>query len=187
MRTSHLITVCVGFWLGQLAYASATCNVAVSKPWAKTSVHIEAFSNGPDCARAVVALVVRDAKGMALYHFMAKAEDVGIFTSLAPAPVTNVPKMRAALNDWLLAAGNSKQDRLGSFPKWKVGADGPATMPPAEFPFTVNSGVSREDYSKWQKDNLPVFCFVQGIESQNCLILTRDGVVKEVGIQSFPG
>ena len=187
MSKNIFIIVALGFWLGVSGYASAGCNVMVSKPWSKTSIRIDAFSNGPDCAKAVVALVMRDATGKALYHFMARAEDVGIFTSLAPTPVTDMPKMRLALNDWLVAAGGSKQDHLSSFPVWKQGADGPATTPPAEFPFTVNSAVSREDYVKWQKENLPVFCFVQGIESENCVVLTKEGVVNEVGIQSFPG
>ena len=33
---------------------------------------------------------------------------------------------------------------------------------------------------------VPMFCYVQGLESMACVALTSDGITK-VGVQSFPG
>ena len=174
--------------LPQLAVAS--CDVSVSRKWAverKTNYTINASSLGSNCAQAAVVLIVRDGKGEVKYSFVGAAKDIGSFTNLAESPVTDVKKMRVALAQWLDAGLSSKMNKLSNFPDWKVGADGPAEDPPSEFPFTVSSDLDRNSYIDWRKQNVPVFCFVQGMESARCIVLTKQDVVSEVGIQSFPG
>jgi hypothetical protein len=176
--------------IAQTHVALADCHASVSRKWnisSKTRLTIDAAALGSDCKRTVVVIVVRDSKDQVKYTLSMAAEDNAIFSSLVDAPVTNTMNMRAALGEWIDAGLSSKKNRLSQYLEWKAGAEGPAENPPAEFPFTVNSDVSRETYEKWRKQNLPVFCFVQGMESIRCLVLTTEGTISEVGIQSFPG
>ena len=182
------LTVAALSSLSQLAVAG--CDVSVSRKWAverKASYTISASSLGPNCVQAAVVLIVRDGKGEVKYSFAGAAKDIGTFGNLAEAPVTDVKKMRVALAQWLDAGLSSNMNKLSNFPDWKTGADGPASDPPSEFPFTVSSDVDRNSYIDWRKQNLPVFCFVQGMESARCIVLTKQDVASEVGIQSFPG
>ena len=187
MRASVFLIVTFGIWLGQLGFASAACNITVSQTWKNTGLTIDATSVGPDCARAVTLLAVRDEKGHVKYSFSSAAEFIGTFGNLADGPVTDSKKMRKALNEWLDSGLSSTVNHLSQYPEWKQGAEGPAENPPAEFPFTASSDLDQNTYEEWRKADLPVFCFVQGIESERCLVLTKDGTVSEVGIQSFPG
>lgn len=170
--------------------AEASCDVTVARAWKvgrKLPYSVEASSVGPDCKRAVALMVVRDGKGEVKYSFSSAAKDIGIFGNLAEAPVADKKIMRVALGEWLDVGLSSNQKRLSNYLEWKAGTDGPAENPPAEFPFTVSSDVSRETYEEWRKQNVPVFCFVQGMESMRCIVLTKDGSISEVGIQRFPG
>jgi hypothetical protein len=173
---------------GQMAFAD--CNATVSKKWnvgRSLPYSVEASSLGPDCKRAVALFVVRDSNGEVKYSLSMTSKDNAVFGSLADAPVADIKKMRVALGDWLDGGLTSKKNRLSKFLEWKAGTDGPTENPPAEFPFTVSSDLSRETYETWRKQNLPVFCFVQGMESMRCVVLTKEGSISEIGIQSFPG
>lgn len=187
MRKNHLIIIAVGILLGQSSHAWAACTMTVSKAWKNAGLTIDASTVGQDCARAAALLLVRDGKGHIKYSFSSAAEYIGTFGNLADAPVTDNKKMLKALNEWVEAGLSSKINRLSHYTEWKAGADGPIENPPSEFPFTVNSDVDRNTYEDWRKQNLPVFCFVQGIESERCIVVTKQGEVSEVGIQSFPG
>ena len=170
--------------------ADARCDITASRAWAvgrKLPYSMEASSVGSECKRSVVLIVVRDGKGEVKYSFSGPARDNAIFSGLADTPVANTKNMRVALGEWLDAGLSSKKNKLSQYLEWKAGTEGPAETPPAEFPFTVNSEVSRETYEEWRKQSLPVFCFVQGIESMRCLVLTKDGTIGDVGVQSFPG
>ena len=90
--------------------------------------------------------------------------------------------MTASLKQWI-----TRDDRLqqtGALPEWKNGADGPEA---GEFPFYTNEGVKRDAYTQTRKANLPMFCYVAGMESEACLVLTKDGTIIKIGSQSFPG
>jgi hypothetical protein len=174
----------------QAHMAAADCNTSVSRKWnvnSKQAYLIEASSIGPDCKRAVTVMVVRDGNGEVKYSLSMASKDNAVFGGLADKPVADLKAMRVALGEWLDAGLSSKKNRLSKFLEWKAGTDGPAETPPAEFPFTVSSEISRETYEAWRKQNVPVFCFVQGMESMRCLVLTKEGTINEVGIQSFPG
>ena len=190
MKIYHIASLILVSVMAQAQMAFADCNATVSKKWnvgRSLPYSIVASSVGPDCKRAVALMVVRDGKGEVKYSFSSAAKDIGIFGNLAEAPVANKKIMRVALGEWLDAGLSSNQKRLSKYLEWKAGTDGPAENPPAEFPFTVSSDVSRETYEEWRKQNVPVFCFVQGMESMRCIVLTKDGSISEVGIQRFPG
>ncbi|MDE2445946.1 MAG: hypothetical protein KGO94_07190 [Alphaproteobacteria bacterium] len=133
-------------------------------------------------------MVFRNAEGAVVYDYISAAVYVGTFTTLSRSPVKTQGEMHNALVDWIATANSSiKLDTMKDFPEWKSGAESPDTTKPSEFPFTVDSEITREDYLKWQQQNRPVFCFVQGLESAKCLVLTREKTLVEIGIQSFPG
>jgi hypothetical protein len=156
------------------ALAASNCNAQVRQQWNASSKHkftLEAISNGPDCNRAVVLLVARDAKGEVQWTLIRRASYVAMFS---PEATKNGKDMPGALKRWLATGSQSNLKTMDKLPDWKKGADGPAENPPAEFPFTVS-------------DELPLLCFVQGMESELCITSTDQGLVTEVGIQSFPG
>jgi hypothetical protein len=176
--------------MAQTQVVFGDCNTTISRKWnvGRTSPYsVDASSFGPDCKRAVALLVVRNFAGEVKYSFSAAAKDIGTFGNLAEASIIDSKKMRKALIEWIDTGLSSKMNHLSKYPRWKDGAAGPTENPPAEFPFTVISDLTRETYENWRRQNLPVFCFVQGIESERCVVLTKDDSVTEVGIQSFPG
>ena len=190
MRNQFLSLLILSANIAVAPHVWADCNASVSKKWnvgRSLPYSVEASSVGPDCKRAVALLVVRDSKGEVKYSLSMASQDNAVFGNLADAPVADIKNMRVALGDWLDTGLSSKKNRLSKFLEWKAGTDGPTESPPAEFPFTVSSDVSQETYEGWRKQNVPVFCFVQGMESMRCVVLTKDGSVTEVGMQSFPG
>jgi hypothetical protein len=68
-------------------------------------------------------------------------------------------------------------------PDWKDKEDLPYE---GQFPFIVEAGIGRP-YLAIRKANRPTFCFVQGIESIGYLVLSADGALTKVGVQTFPG
>lgn len=70
-----------------------------------------------------------------------------------------------------------------ALPEWPANADSPQN---GEFPFYPAEGVTRDLYNQVRDANVPLYCYVQGMESSNCLAL-RDGALESVGVQSFPG
>lgn len=190
MKIPSIAFLCATFIVASTLTARADCNVNFSHNWQlgpKRIYKVDASSVGPDCKHAVALLVVRDSKGEVQYTYSGATRDNGIFGSLAEKPVTDVNQMRVALGEWLKAGLSSKKNSMAKFIPWRKGAAGPAEDPPSEFPFTLESDVSRDTYEEWRKADLPVFCFVQGMESMRCLVASKDGAVIELGIQSFPG
>jgi hypothetical protein len=94
-----------------------------------------------------------------------------------------VPKMRAALRDWLEQTHPFKS--TGDLPEWKQGADAPAML--GEFPFYPEENMNQSGYAKIRAEKQKIFCYVQGMESMACVAISKDGVATKVGVQSFPG
>jgi hypothetical protein len=187
-KTSCLLLAISALALTSLpSFASGRCDARVSQVWNADATHkftLEAVSSGPNCAKAVVVLVVRDIKGEVQWTMVRLAKYVATFGS---EQTRNGKDMPAALTDWLDIGLQSKQKTMAELPDWKKAADGPADDPPSEFPFTVSDELNRETYLAWRKAKLPFLCFVQGMESLICITVTDQGNVAEVGIQSFPG
>ena len=155
------------------------CEVTASKPWtpvAGTEMTVEAGTLGADCEHAVATIVIRDHSGVAY----AQAYPTTQVMNLAQARDSR--EMRTALGEWIESA-NHMMDTTSALPDWPEGAEAPQN---GEFPFYVAEGFTRETYMALRARNVPVFCYVQGMESQKCLAL-EDGALSEIGVQSFPG
>ena len=158
------------------APAKADCGGYAHMTWTK-GVSADAMSQGATCADAIVTVVLRDATGKPLWVETFIGAQVMIF-----AGVADLKAMNAALKDWI-DQSHSQLGRSDKLPDWPQGADAPKA---GEFPFYPDGGVDREAYMKLRTAHVPMFCYVQGMESMACVALTSDGVTK-VGVQTFPG
>jgi len=161
--------------------ADAGCAMSVSTPWrplSGTEFTIEAGTMGADCAKAVATIVVRNVQGEVLWAEAHQTEHVMLL-----APARDPAAMRMALSEWIAPETNTTMQTTGALPEWPANADSPQN---GEFPFYVNEGETRENYNAIRDANTPMYCYVQGMESLNCLAL-RDGALQSVGAQAFPG
>lgn len=156
------------------------CQAVATEAWRPLSgaeFSIEATSAGPDCERAVATLTIRDAQGRALYTQAYPAEHV-----MGLSEARDVGAMQQALSAWI-SSSNHTIATTAALPDWPAGADGPVS---GEFPFHVAEGMTRADYLALRQRDTPVYCYVQGMESQACLALDN-GALAPVGLQTFPG
>jgi hypothetical protein len=163
------------------AAAANGCDAAVTQPWrplSGTEFSVDTVSFGPDCARAVGTLTVRDVQGNVLWT---EASPTMHIMSLAGAH--DIAAMQAALTEWGNAANNTTMQTAAALPDWPQGSDGPVS---GEFPFYVEAGYDRDSYLQLRESNVPLFCYVQGMESMGCLAL-QNGSLNKIGVQSFPG
>lgn len=161
--------------------ADAGCAISVSTQWrplSGTDLTVEAATMGADCTKAVATMVIRNAEGDAIW-----AEAYGVEHVMVLASAEDRDAMRTALTEWIAPESNTTMQTTGALPEWPANADQPQN---GEFPFYPNSDVDRERYNAIRAANVPMYCFVQGMESTNCLAL-RDGALESVGAQSFPG
>lgn len=159
----------------------AGCNVSDAIDWAPVKgapYRAEAHANGPGkCEDAAVTLVLRAPGGKALWVDARPATDVMTFAS-----VSTRNAMQRALREWLTQEHDYKT--TSDLPEWKEGADAPMS---GEFPFYPDEGMDRDAYEEMRGEKSPVFCFVQGMESMECLALAKDGGISKIGLQLFPG
>lgn len=137
---------------------------------------VEATTSGPDCARAVATLVIRNASGEAIWADAHIASDIMMF-----APAHDIAAMNTALGEW--TTNGTAMQNTSALPEWPANADGPQN---GEFPFYLNEGYTRESYNTMRAANIPMFCYVQGMESMRCIIY-GDGGIEWIGVQTFPG
>jgi hypothetical protein len=158
---------------------SAGCEARAAQTWnaAGADYNVEAVSTGPDCDRAIATIVIRDSSGVPLY---AEAHLATHIMTLAPAQ--DAAAMRTALGEWTTST-NSTMATTSALPDWPENAQGPES---GEFPFYPEADYDRASYMTLRQNNLPLFCYVQGMESLACLALD-DGQLTKVGVQTFPG
>jgi hypothetical protein len=94
----------------------------------------------------------------------------------------SVEDMQRRLNEWVNPPGAAR-DSTGDLPVSAAGARSPMS---GEFPFYVEEGVDRARYEGLRGRDAPMFCYVQGMESEACLAF-ENGRVTKIGVQSFPG
>jgi hypothetical protein len=159
---------------------SAGCDARAATTWAarETTFSIEAATAGPDCARAVATIVVRDGSGVPVYTESYATEHVMVLVD-----ARDTGAMQIALQGWTNPAANTVMQTSAALPDWPANAAGPQS---GEFPFYPEEGYDRESYMTLRANDLPLFCYVQGMESQACLA-AADGEVTKIGVQSFPG
>lgn len=158
---------------------SEGCDARAASTWAAAGgdLHVEATTTGPDCARAVATLVIRDASGAPLYAEAHVATHVMVL-----ADAGDRAAMQTALAEWV-RSDNATYATTSALPDWPANAEGPVS---GEFPFMPAEGTDRALYQELRQGNTPVFCYVQGMESLACVTL-RNGGVEHIGLQLFPG
>jgi len=164
---------------GLPAQAAASCSASAAVPWMPLkgrAYPAEAFSNGPSCGLAAVTLVVRAPDGTALWVDAAPAAQLMTFVE-----VRTREQMARALSEWLSQAHSFKTS--AELPAWRNGEPAPKS---GEFAFIPEAGMDRASYEKTRAEKLPLFCYVQGMESLSCIAL-KDGQMTKVGVQTFPG
>ena len=149
-----------------LAYTN--CNAQAERKW--RGLTIEAFSQGDACEDAVVTLVIRDKAGKPIW---ARAHIGAQLMNFSQDSIANSKAMVEKLSGWISGDGfMTSADKLT--------LDG-------EFPFTASSDIDAKALKAYRKQKLPLFCYIQGMESGNCLAVDKDGAIVELGVQSFPG
>lgn len=170
----------LGAWLLAAGTASAaSCNVSAASRWIVGTTKVlrtEASANGPTCAQAAVTLVIRASDGTALWVDAAPGAQLMTF-----AGVKTRAQTLNALNDWLRQ--NPSFDNTGELGVWRAGRDTPES---GEFAFYPEEGVDRAAYEALRAARLPMFCYVQGMESLACVVF-QNGQVGKIGVQTFPG
>lgn len=181
MVKSLALSVAILFAASAASFAlAADCNEKASAPWRQSGKGIvaEASSRGVRCDKANISLVLRGADGKVLLSFASPADKVMTFVE-----VKTKAAMKTTLASWL-AEAMKQMPTSDKLPDWKEKQDQPSD---GEFPFYVEQGVKRPAYLAIRKAKIPMFCFVQGMESLGCAVLGPDGAVKKLGTQSFPG
>lgn len=140
---------------------------------------IEAFADGPDCARALAVFALRDVAGDVRWTATYRAEQNMLLAQAA----TNSEQLTRELVDWITPHGIvSRADQL---PEWKDGESLPVL---GDFVFYPAEGLDRAAYEAIRATKKPAFCYVQGMESLNCLVIDpASGEVIAVGIQTIAG
>lgn len=149
-----------------LAYTS--CNAQAERKW--NGLTVEAVSQGDTCEDAVVTLVIRDKAGKPIW---ARAHIASQLLSFTDGPIASSKAMIEKLSGWISGEGFMQSAD-------KLTLDG-------EFPFTASSDIDQSALKKYRKQKLPLFCYIQGMESGNCLAIDKNGGIVELGVQSFPG
>jgi hypothetical protein len=154
--------------------ADNNCLATASGAW--QSMQIEAVATGATCAEAEVTLTIRNGSETA-WSDVHTASQVMVL-----AGAESVEDMQRRLNEWVNPPGAGR-DSTGDLPVWTAGAAQPMS---GEFPFYAEEGMTRAAYETLRGRDAPMFCFVQGMESEACLTL-ENGRVTKIGVQSFPG
>lgn len=165
---------------GQQAAAEPNnCPAQASTPWSAGQITytVQAVATGADCASASVAFTVRDPSGASIAAETYQANQV-----MTLANAESVADMERRLAEWITPAGAAR-DSTGDLPVWEVGADHPMS---GEFPFYQDDGLDRAAYEALRRADAPMYCYVQGMESEACLVL-QNGAFRKIGVQSFPG
>ena len=148
--------------------ANAACNATAARAWA--GLQIEASASGSNCSQAVVTINLRKGNGEALWAHSYIAKQLLNFAQINSS---DTKAMTKALVSWISGEGFMKS------------AD--ALKLDGEFPFTPTESIDAASLAQYRKARLPLFCFIQGMESGNCLAKNKYGNLIELGVQRFPG
>lgn len=150
------------------------CPANASGAW--ENFQVEASANGADCATAEATITIRDGD-TELWSQTYPVSQVMVL-----AGPESVDDMQRRLNEWVNPPGAARNS-TGDLPIWTTNAENPMS---GEFPFYAEEGVDRAAYEAIRGRDTPMFCYVQGMESEACLAL-ENGRVTMIGVQSFPG
>lgn len=166
--------------------AHSDCAEMVRMPWAsakKFGFTLEAHAIGPNCATSAVVILVVDDKGVVQWSTTRMAQQNAMFAE----GVSDGASMKAALKNWLEQGLESKPQEAKDLSVWKAGAEQAEREGDGEFGFYASESTSQEFYMDIRKENQPLFCFVQGIESTSCIAAAGPTAIYEIGGFTFPG
>jgi hypothetical protein len=164
--------------------AHATCTASYQAPWkasGKLGYSIAAHAVGERCQTAIVVVAVTDAKHKPIWQTSRLSENVAMFSDEHTGKGTKMP---AALKDWVQTGFDTSPANAGALPDWPAGATEPTRE---EFGFFIDAEIDQNTYLGWRKQKRPVFCFVQGIESETCILADDSGQIWDIGGINFPG
>ena len=127
-------------------------------------------------------LVIRQREGTPIYTWSGLTDYLfGLRDAADPAA------MKEALSDWI--SQGPEVDTTATLPPWEETEGQPKR---AEFPFMPAEGYDKAAWDALKAEKLEMFCFPQGMESQNCAVLRRGTAdqpasIEEIGLQLFPG
>lgn len=148
---------------GQGCTRSATHEVTWSNANAPDVITTRA--DGPSCAQAAVAFVVRNAEGDALWAFASTYYDLtagGIPPEGAPA--VSIDEMDRFLAGW----SDVTEMRSGELPEWRADAE---SLSASAQTFSYDTPFDRETYEMLRTRNLPMICYAASVEGTQCLII----------------
>jgi len=154
------------------------CDAIAPSTWAAGSetITVEASSAGADCASAEATITLRRADGGTMYSQVFPASQI---RGLAGAD--SVVDMERRLQEWV--SPSAALDSTGDLPEWAANAAIPGE---SVSPFRPYGGMDRAAYAALRAADTPMFCFVQGMESQACFWLDA-GALRRIGEQQIPG
>lgn len=164
---------------GSASADASNCDATASSAWSagNETITVEASTTGADCASAEATITMRRADGGALYSQTFSANQIMVL-----AGAESAADMERRLQEWVSPPG-AAPDSTGDLPEWAADAANPGET---EFPFHPYGGMDRAAYAALRAANAPMFCFVQGMESQACFYMDA-GAFRRIGDQQFPG
>jgi hypothetical protein len=152
------------------------CPASATSTW--QGFAIEAASSGLSCAQAHATLTIRNVDGSVGYSETMETQHI-----LTLAGAESAADMERRLREWITPPG-AAMDSAGDLPPWKAGAEHPGGG--EDSAFYPERGRDRAAYEALRRADAPMFCFVQGMESQACWV-GENGVISKIGVQRFPG
>ena len=154
------------------------CDATAPSTWAAGSetITVEASSAGADCASAEATITLRRADAGAMYSQVFPANQIRVL-----AGADSAADMERRLQEWV--SPSAALDSTGDLPEWAANAAIPGE---SESPFHPYGGMDRAAYAALRAADAPMFCFVQGMESQACFWLDA-GALRRIGEQQIPG
>ena len=162
-----------------MARPAAYCDAEASGDWSdgeNQRFAITASTSGPNCAQSVALLIVRNAAGGVVWtDALPAAHVMGL-----NGPSTRTP-MSSALAEWI--GYGAQGHTTAELPPWPHVNEPPSSN---GFEFAPEPWLERSNYLAMRARAQPMFCYVQGLESLACLIIS-DGGLEKIGVQAFPG
>lgn len=155
---------------GEAPAASADCDLTATAHWGgdpDSGLTARAVTTCEAGGRIRATLTLVDEAGTIQHEGHYPTDEVMVLAWAEPG------QLAASLDEWLTAF--TQLDNTIHLPS-----------DTAEFPFYPAEGLTQADIDALRTRGLDMACYIQGMESANCLLRDGDGV-REIGVWLFPG